>query len=304
MSSARNGMTRPTASSPAAARRQLGADLRAMRKSAAMTLDDVATEIQRSTATMSRLERGNSTPRLVDVRELLEIYGERVSGLVTDATRESMLGLVRQSRQDDWFNDYRDVLGNNLSSAELQRYVELESDAREIHSFEASVVPGLFQTASYAAAVADLFQGGESDAQKARFVEFRMARKRVLEHLDLHVVISESALRRQLGSPVVMIEQLGVLAAELRDGRPKVTVQIAPADLVVRAAVNSAPFVLMHFDTADSDVVFLEGAARPEYVRGAGEIARFADEFAELSTNSLNREQSLKLVEEVTESYR
>ncbi len=302
MSSARNGTAYPAVPSPAAARRRLGSDLREMRKKASLTLAEVAEVIERSTATMSRLERGSLTPRVVDVRALLELYGGRVDGLVTDVDQETMLDLVRQSRKDEWFNAYSDVTGSNISSAELQNYVELESDAREALWYEMDLVPGLLQTPAYAAATAELFVAGDS-SRKKRFVEFRMERKRALERLSLHVVINEVALRRRLGTAETMIEQLDTLAQHARAGRGSITIQIAPLALVLPAAVKG-PFVLMRIDGQNSDVVYLERGEGAQYVRGAEKITGYADAFAELAAHALDREGSLKLIEEVTQSYR
>jgi transcriptional regulator with XRE-family HTH domain len=300
VSSARLEVTRL---SPAAARRKLGADLRALREQARLTLGDAAEEIQRSPATMSRLERGTSVPRLVDVRALLEVYEGRVPDLVTDDTRTSMLELVRLSRRDEWFNEYRDVLGSSLSSAELQRFVELETDARQFLSFEPDLVPGLLQTSAYATAVAQLYLPDKTDHERRRFVEFRRERQRVLDHLQLNVVISEVALARQLGSAEVMGEQLGTLLEELHNGRKNVTIQFAPVGLVVPAATRG-PFVVMRFDGSDTDVVYLERGVGATYLRSPSDVEQYASEFDELAAQALDREGSIVLLEEAITKLR
>lgn len=297
MSTARNGV------SPAAARRRLGKDLRDLRAAADMTREDVAAELERSTATMSRLERGTSKPRQADVKALLDLYGERRSGLVDDQTRQALLALALESRKQDWYTAYRDVLGTSLEPSGLRTYVELESDARSYRSLEATLVPGLLQTPAYAAAIAAVYFPDATSAQRQRFVEFRMERQRVIDQLhDLHVVIGEAALRRLGDEPAVMHEQLQRLLADLSDGRTNVEIQIAPVGLTVPAVLRGS-FVLMELGDGSS-IVYLEGRESATYLRGEDDIARYRAEFDELARQALDRDASRKLVEEVIEDYR
>lgn len=120
VTSAQNG-THQAAASPADARRLLGRELRKLRESSEMTLNAVAKEIQRSTATMSRLERGEAVPRAVEVSALLDLYNRRKPGLVDEEHRESVLVLVRESREGNWVTAYRDVMGTGQPAAALDR---------------------------------------------------------------------------------------------------------------------------------------------------------------------------------------
>lgn len=290
--------------SPAAARRRLGKDLRALRVKAGMRLAEMGAALERSTATVSRIELGTSVPRLVDVKAMLDLYGMRVADLVTPETRETMLALVRESRKDDWWIAYRDVLGSDMTSDRLQRFVELETDASESMAYERDLVPGLLQTHAYASAVADLYFPQHGAKEKERFVEFRMRRQQVLDRLQLHVVISGVALSRKLGSTEVMIEQLEALAKELRDGRSNVTIQLAPQSLVLPAAIEG-PFVVMRVaGEPDSWLVYLEARGTATYLRGAGEVAKYTAEFRQLSAGALDRDGSLRFIEEVIAGFR
>src|SRR6476660_8945125 len=79
--------------SPIGARRRLGAELRRLRMTAGLTLDDVAERMTCSTSKISRLETGKGVPKVPDVSELLRIYG-----LDSDVERALLLRLVRDGR--------------------------------------------------------------------------------------------------------------------------------------------------------------------------------------------------------------
>lgn len=287
--------------SPAASRRQLGAGLRKLRTDANLNLADVAGELERSSATISRLERGDSRPRLVDVSAMLDLYASRLPSSVTPGLRRELLDLARDSRKDAWFEEYRDVLSSDMTADDLQKYIELESDATEFHSFEPGLIPGLLQTRGYASAVAELRFPSHPERQKKRFVDFRMARQRVLDHLRLHVVIGEGAIRRAPGSPKVMIEQLEHIANELRGGRENVVIQIAPVSLPVRAATTGGSFVVMRLrdDPGAADVLCLEKLDGVDYLRTPEVVARYKAAFEDLAASALGRKASLSFIEEV-----
>ncbi len=88
------------ASTPSAARRRVGVALKTAREAAGLSLDEAAHVIQRTAPTLSRLERGRlSKPRLVDVKALLERYGNAVD----PARRGGILRLAGQAAAPEWF---------------------------------------------------------------------------------------------------------------------------------------------------------------------------------------------------------
>ncbi len=63
----------------------LGKDLRALRTSRKMTLEDLATRLDRSVGWLSQVERDISTPRMSDLREIADILGVPLSLLFGNA---------------------------------------------------------------------------------------------------------------------------------------------------------------------------------------------------------------------------
>ena len=174
---------RPTNSrrmSPAAARRRLGHELRSLRDSVGLRLEDAGRHVQRSPATMSRLEGGKTQARMIEVAALLDFYAARNPNTVPPDVRERLLRLAAESRSSQWFDPFRDVMTGSMTPEHIKTYVEYETDANEIRNFEPELVPGLLQTQAYALAVAEIFFPSHLEVQRARFAEFRVARQQVL----------------------------------------------------------------------------------------------------------------------------
>ena len=167
---------------PSSAKRRLGAALKDAREAAGLSLDEATRAIQRSAAALSRLERGRlQKPRLIEVTALLDHYRAVSDAAVTADQHAQILRLTTQAAEPAWFSSFRDVLGGPMTADDAQRYIEFESDASVIRSFEAEVVPGLLQTRSYAEAVAEVFFPTCSARERARFVELRLAPQQVLD---------------------------------------------------------------------------------------------------------------------------
>jgi hypothetical protein len=98
------------------------------------------------------------------------------------------------------------------------------------------VGPGLLQTAGYAREVYRRGLPNDSDGGIEERVAARMERQQILDRDDpplLLAVIDEGALRRAVGSPALMREQLAHLLKTAE--RPKVMLQVVPPD---RAAMH------------------------------------------------------------------
>jgi hypothetical protein len=91
-------------------------------------------------------------------------------------------------------------------------------------------VPGIFQTPEYARAVIAGTGPWLDAAETERRVTARSARQQALfgaaQIPRIHVVLDESALRRQVGGPEVTRRQMSALAEAVQ--RPEVTIQVLP----------------------------------------------------------------------------
>ena len=209
----------PGAGGPTALRIMLGAQLRRLRETKQITLEDAGYVIRASGSKMSRLETGRVGFKPRDIADLLTFYG-----VTDDREREILQELARQASARGWWHDYADIM-----PAWFEPYVGLEEAASSIRCYEIQFVPGLLQTPDYARAVAAVGFPAGSAAEIERRVSLRMARQAVLTRptlAHLWLVLDEAALRRPVGRPDVMRGQLRHLLDMA--ARPNVSLQIIP----------------------------------------------------------------------------
>lgn len=142
-------------------------------------------------------------------------------------------------------------------------FVRLEAKADYIRSFVAQVVPGLLQTERYSRS---LIGSGQVRPALDDLVALRMSRQKILSRDKpprLTFVIDESALRRPIGGPEVMREQLTRLKAMVT-GSPTTQVRILPFDHITWAGLDGS-FTILGFPDR-RDVAHLEGPGSSQLV--------------------------------------
>jgi transcriptional regulator with XRE-family HTH domain len=259
----------PPAASPTLRQRELAARLRELRVRSGMSVADVAQRLLISPAKLSRLETGARPPQLRDVRDLCTLYD------VPTAVVTELMTLARQAREPGWWQRY-DVI------AETNTFVGLEASAVSVCSFESSVIPGLLQTEGYAAIVvktlAPMFPGVTAQP----VVDLRRERQERLlveSGPELWFIVDEAALRRRIGGPAVMKEQLTSLLAATEI--PNVTLQVLPFETGVHAALQSN-FGLLELPDGMGDIVYVEGLIGFHFLERPEEVVRYRKAFDQL----------------------
>jgi transcriptional regulator with XRE-family HTH domain len=271
--------------SPVVRRRRLAVELRRLRAEAGKTLDEVATYLECSPAKISRLETGQVGARIQDVRDLLDCYG------VSGGERDTLLDLVRQSRQKGWWHRYADMIPEDF-----QTYIGLEDEASRIRTYQTHLVPGLLQTEAYSRILMTNRRDTPLD-EVDRGLSLRTTRQQILDRGEpphLWAVIDESVLRRPVGGPDVMAEQyrhLATLAA-----RPNITVQILPFSAEAHPGLNFPFSILTFTDPADASVAFTETLTAAYYIDKAEEVGRYLAEFDRIRADALNPADSLAVI--------
>jgi transcriptional regulator with XRE-family HTH domain len=284
---------------PVVPRRRLGAELRALREQAGLTIDEVAKALECSVSKVSRLETGQGIPYRRDVRDLLDRYG------ITDpGRRDRLMRWVREGNRQGWWDDFSDVLAPDpedpLRPDNLSRYVALEQDASEVRSYEAIVVHGLLQTEDYARAVLNTLSTADRDATN-RLVELRMRRQWRLyaeeDPLILQVVLDEAVLYRSVGGPKVMQAQLARLLTDAQ--RPNITLRVLPFSVGAHRSVSGSFVVLAFADTDDNDLVYIESHVGDLYLEKEHDVDVYEELFDVLVGQCLTTDQSAKLIADV-----
>ena len=253
---------------PTVRRMLVGAQLRRLRTEMGLSREEAGEAIRASEWKIHRLENGQVGFKERDVIDLLRLYG------VTDADEvAAFLLLTREANTPGWWQHYGDLLPRWFRT-----YVDLESAAALIRTYEGQLIPGLLQTDDYMRAVVQGAHLDESSEEMGRRVRLRMARQTLLtrEHPPrLWAVIDEAALRRPVGGPEVMRGQLERLidASKL----PNVTLQILPFAVGAHSGMPGAFSILRFADRELPDVVYLEHLTNAVYLDKRDEVEHYLD---------------------------
>jgi transcriptional regulator with XRE-family HTH domain len=262
-------------------KRRLARMLRQLRDDAGLTIDQVAEKLELSASTVSRWETAQVGVRARDLKPLLDVYG------VTGAQREELLQITRERRQQPWWQEYRDL--PNILEAQF------EDEASAIWQYSAQLVPGLLQTQAYARAVLGAIRLDANPGDIDRRLELRLRRQARLgsEHApEYRVILDEAVLRRQVGGPTVMAEQLQRLI-EVAD-LPTVTLQVLPFSSGAHAGMDGE-FTIFHYrDPNDPDVVYIENTGGDVYIERADVTGRYNSIFDHLRDAAQNPSESVR----------
>jgi transcriptional regulator with XRE-family HTH domain len=253
---------------PTVRRMLVGARLRRLRTDMGLTREEAAEAIRASEWKIHRLENGQVGFKERDMVDLLALYE------VTDpAEVADFLTLAREANTPGWWQHYGDVLPQWFRT-----YVDLESAATLIRTYEGQFVPGLLQTDDYMRAVVGGAHLDQSSEEVGRRVRLRMARQTLLtrEHPPrLWAVVDEAALRRPVGGREVMRRQLERLVDATK--LPNVTLQVLPFDTGAHSAMVGAFSILRFADRELPDVVYLEHLTSALYLDRRDEVEKYLD---------------------------
>jgi hypothetical protein len=228
----------------------VGAQLRRLREQKGLTRAEAGEPIRASESKISRMELGRVGFKERDVLDLLSLYG-----VDDDQERAALLARVQEANAPSWWHPYSDV-----TPSWFQRYLGLEATATLIRTYEVQFVPGLLQTEQYARAVVLLGHGNAREEEVERRVRLRLERQQVLSRPDapkLWAVVDEAALRRPVGGPAVMRDQLEALI-DIVMKVPNVQLQVIPLAAGGHAAAGGS-FTILRFPQDDlPDLVYLE----------------------------------------------
>ncbi|MFE9247264.1 helix-turn-helix domain-containing protein [Nocardiopsis sp. NPDC006938] len=277
-------------SRPSVRRRRLSEELRRYRISAGMTLDDAASATEWSIGKVSNIETGvRLRPSVVEVRALLDVYG------VDDPQRrEALVAITRQAGKKGWWTKYSDVIPDE--------FPVLESDATGISTYEPMIIPGLLQTPGYVELLARSANLVRDPVDIRRVVDARRRRQEILEsehRPELWVVIDAGAIERLRATPDVCREQASHLA-DVADNGEGITVQVVPFSAGIHAGAKGS-FVLMDFAAADP-VVYLEMDQDGLFLEQTEEIIRYRNLFNHLVSRSLDVDQSVSYLRDISKA--
>jgi transcriptional regulator with XRE-family HTH domain len=282
-----------TAPSPVVRRRELAALLRELRTDAGLTVEEVAEALLCSPSKVSRMETGQRTVSLRDIRDLVGLYK------VSAGLREHLTTLAKGSKEQGWWQPY------DLPSS-YATYVGLEADALRISNYDPGVVPGLLQTPEYARAVDEGTLEPLSDEGIDKRIEVLQGRQEILTRdepppPEFCGIVDEAALHRIVGSSTIMNAALErvIEVSELRD----VGIQVLPYTAGAHPALDST-FVLLEFRDPLGPMVYVEGLVGRMWLESSEDVKRYKQVFESLQRRSLSERDSIRLMKKLAVEYK
>jgi hypothetical protein len=272
---------------PSALRWLIGVELANFRKQATASPQEVLDTTGITKSKLSSMENGRYQQHPDDIARLLSFYGvsqrdiDRLSSLAGSATGRA------------WWAPWSHVVPDWVKT-----FVGLEGLAETEFVFEPMLVPGLLQTEDYARAVTEATGFVRRDHSE-RFVSFRQARAGRLTDdapLALHAVISEAALRLNVGTPEVRRAQYRHMLnmAKLHS----ITIQVLRPEDGPHVA-NTGQFVVLDFAQAQS-VAYSERIDGAVYVQDQDDVHTYKMAVENLRSVALAPAKSLALIRSLT----
>ncbi|MDP9792467.1 transcriptional regulator with XRE-family HTH domain [Catenuloplanes nepalensis] len=275
--------------------RRLGLTLLQQRTAKGLSQEQVAAAMRCSPAKISRQENGTTLPTPGDVMELLSLYDLDA----TSALYQQMVSLAREARETNWWNAYGATLSGHYT-----KYIAYEDEAEWAGNVQLARIPGQLQTREYAAEVIGVRWRHEPD-RHARLVAARLERQDLLRKPDrplkLTAIISEAALRTDVGGPAVMSAQLDHLVQVCQQQR-NIELQVLPFTTGAHLA-ESGPFALLAFGAGEPGLGYLETPGGEMFVEKPEEIQHLHDVFAQLRHLALPPTESLGFITEFKEQH-
>jgi transcriptional regulator with XRE-family HTH domain len=271
----------PGSGSPTVSRRELGAQLRALRTGKGWTVEQVAERLLISSSKVSRLETGQRGASLRDIRDLSNLYG------LSEEQRQHLADLAKAGKQRTWWQPL---------SLPYHAYVGLETEATLIRDFGLGVIPGLLQTEEYARAVIEANVPRRPPDVVEQLIQGRITRQEQILRAErlpqFHAILDASVLHRVVGSPKTMRGQLQRLleASEL----PNITISVVPYEAGALPVPNNK-FIILSF-SALPDVVYVEGLTGDLFIERAEETDIYNAAFRALEELALAPEQTREII--------
>lgn len=281
-------------------RRQLGRRLRELREGARLTVVQVIAALEWSKPRLWRYETGQVPIHPNDVEAMCRLYGADLQ------LTEALKTLARETKSKGWWHAYAEI------PEWFELFLGMEAAASRLRQYEAEVIPGLIQSASYARAV--IGQGIVSDPPPD-VVEKRMAvrlqrqqilTRRVPRAPDLEIFLSEAALLRGFAAEV-MVDQLTCLLTLAE--RPNVSIRVAPFSAGPHRAFHGS-FVILDFPQEtpargpEPTTIYSEHPTGALYLDKPSEVESYARIWADLDRVALDQSGSGQLIRQRLKEWR
>lgn len=273
-------------SAPTVPKWYIGRELQRLRDAAGMTREQAADIIHKSKDTVRNVEIGETAADHANLDKLLDAYQ------ADEEVRHELLDLNEAARKRGWWVPY-------APTTQLAMLLGAESVATEIVSHDPFMLPGILQTYAYASALYEHTAPYAEAEARDRSARLRPERYRAVFERDpaatVTAYVDETALRREVAAPDVMVEQLErVLAAPCE-------VRIVPS-----RAVHPGVSTLALLSTSEIGLVaHVEGWRDGEILLDAeDDVAAVSKSLREIERVALPVAESREMIKDAAEEWR
>jgi len=275
---------------------RLAGQLKTLREAAGLSGNRLAKQLGWAQSKVSRIENAKQLPTEEDVR----LWAQGVEA--SSSTVEELLGILHSAVVEYTTHQrhYRAVGG---AANQQMDVLALEARVTRIGEFQPAMIPGLLQTAEYAAHVLRLPCGpsawGADEAEIERMVATRMERQQQALYRPskrVQMVVLEGALLTRIVPAAVLAGQLDRLLAIL--ALPAVEFGVIPftADVPVYPIGSFAIF--------DADLVVTESLVGEQQISDPEQVASYDRFLAEFMGAAARREQAAQVVQRALAALR
>lgn len=261
-------------------------ELRRLRRRASLSMSQLAGALGCSPQWIYQLEKTDKTvPEQTSLD--LDTYFKTDGWEDSDGAFHRMYDAIRRAGQ-------RRVLRPGFES-----YVAQEAKAIGVRCLAAQVVPGLLQIENYVRAMRDSTESAE--IQEARAVS-RLERQAILSREQppmMMFILDESVLRRPVGGPEVMTQQIDYLIGLMHS--PCIQVRIMPFERVTPVALGGG-FILLSFPK-DPDLMYIESGGAGQLIENRDTVFKAGIHFDTMMGEALSRAESVEMMTRVREVY-
>jgi transcriptional regulator with XRE-family HTH domain len=281
------------AGTPTPRRKRLGSHLRQVRERSDTQIEEIAKLLRIDESTVSRYETGYLRPLWPSLQAMLGMYD------ASDEDREKATELWEDSAQ----RAVRLSVPTGSSKA-FRSFLRAESEATAMRVLSPHTVHGLLQTPDYARAVhASAHRFRDPETQAEHYVKARLKRQKRLTDTDplrLHALLDEVVIRRVVGGPEVMAEQLRHL---LRIGQQEnIVLQVLPFSVGAYGTMSGGCTIIGYGGDEYQPAVYVEHTAGGEWVEDRADVERFELMFEDLTKASLEPRKSAELISSALEA--
>ena len=266
-------------------RRRLGRRLREIREGANFTLTEAAKRLDKTRSALQRIETGVTRADVHFVRSAMDVY---------DHYDETLIEEAREAMKPPWFRAY---------GIEDMGYVDVETHAASVKEFSGLKLPGLLHTEAYIRASFAHSRRRRSAEELHNDIEVRLIRQERLvaqeNSLELAAIIDESALRRDVGGPEVMRDQLRHLVEMA--ALPTVTLQVLP--LKAHSALDGGFILLSFLDRDEPDLLYVEYVTGALHIEEDQEVRACRLKFDRLGVEALSPDDSVALIKRISQEW-